>query len=147
MSQHMARLISMYSNHDRPRRVHLVSRVSTVRSPFPIDRAGIFYCISFAAFIGPAISHPIPIRSRSVGHLRSVYISFSFSLSDSQGSLHLSFHSRLRPRQEGRHRVRVPLLIATLQSRSVAPLSPVLPSLRFALSLRSDRPRLLTSHV
>ena len=33
MSQHIARLISMYSNHDRPRRVHLVSRVSTVHSP------------------------------------------------------------------------------------------------------------------
>ena len=80
-----------------PRRVHLVSRVSTVRSPFPIDRAGIFYCISFAAFIGPAISHPIPIRSRSVGHLRSVYVSFSFfslAVSPTRRDLSISHFSR-----------------------------------------------------
>ena len=100
-SQHMARLISRYFNHDRPRRVHLVSveRVSTVHSP-STERERvyrIFYCISFAAFIGPAISHPIPIRSRSVGHLRSVYVSFSFfslAVSPTRRDLSISHFSR-----------------------------------------------------
>ena len=149
-SQHMALLISKYFNHDRPRsrRVHLVSRVSTVHSP---STERVYFIASVSRHL-LARRSLIPFPS---GRGRSVTSAPSTSRSPSS------------PSQSGRLAGISPSLISlapVAAARGKAscsctsldchspisircPILPLLPSLRFALSLRSDRSRLLTNHL
>ena len=151
-SQHMALLISKYFNHDRPRsrRVHLVSRVSTVHSP---STERVYFIASVSRHL-LARRSLIPFPS---GRGRSVTSAPSTSRSPSSPSqsgrlagISPSLISlALAPKAAQRGRRKASCSCTSLDCHS--PISircpTPLPSLRFALSLRSDRPRLLSPHL
>ena len=129
-----------------PRRVHLVSRVSTVRSP---STERVYFIASVSRHL-LARRSLIPFPS---GRGRSVTSAPSTSRSPSSPSQSVRL-AGISPSLISLAPVAAARGKASCSCTSLDCHSPIsircptpLPSLRFALSLRSDRPRLLTSHV